>query len=86
VSNPGPDLTAELKAGARLPNNQGTISFLGGQIIISVLAGHEADFPLVDGVVPGGIPGGIYTIEAALLEPNVGVTIVRQGIYRSLIP
>ena len=37
-------------------------------------------------VLPAGIPPGMYAIDAALIEPELGVTISRQSRSLTLSP
>lgn len=85
VTNPGAPMLVELKTGARLP----------GGAVVSILGRHEEEvvasgvtvIPLFAGfVLPAGIPAGAYTIEAALLEPELGVTISRSSVALILGP
>jgi hypothetical protein len=78
-------MLVELKAGARLPDGSA----------ISLLGGHEEGFvpsgatviPLLAGfVLPTGIPAGAYVIEAALLEPELGVTVSRHSLPCTVAP
>jgi hypothetical protein len=74
----------ELKTGARLP----------GGAVISILGRHEEELlpsgttviPLLSLPLPAGVPLGTYTIEAALLEPEFGVTISRHSVPLTLGP
>jgi hypothetical protein len=85
VSNSGAPLLVELKTGARLP----------GGSVVSILGRHEEEvigtgvtvIPLFAGfVLPAGIPAGVYAIEGALLEPELGVTISRHSVPLTLTP
>lgn len=85
VTNPGAPMLVELKTGAKLPG--------GG--MVSILGRHEEErlpsgvtvIPLFAGfVLPDGIPAGAYAIEAALLEPELGVTLSRHSVGLTLQP
>lgn len=84
VTNPGAPMLVELKTGARLP----------GGAVISILGRHEEELlpsgttviPLLSLPLPAGVPLGTYTIEAALLEPEFGVTISRHSVPLTLGP
>jgi hypothetical protein len=72
-------LAVELRAGIKFPNN-------GPQVAIfdlcteTVLETGEQDIPLASIVVPGNVPNGTYTIEAAILDPIFGTTLSRHAI------
>jgi hypothetical protein len=36
--------------------------------------------------IPPGIPFGVYIIEAAILEPELGVTLHRSGTTLQIVP
>jgi hypothetical protein len=84
ITNPGAPMLVELKTGARLP----------GGAVVSILGRHEAEIigsgvtviPLFALVLPAGIPAGAYAIEAALLEPELGVTLSRSSLPVTLLP
>ena len=40
----------------------------------------ERDILIPGFTLPAGLPFGIYTIEAALLEPDFGTTLSRQSV------
>ncbi len=37
-------------------------------------------------MLPAGLPFGTYTIEAALLDPDFGVTLSRHSVTAALTP
>ena len=84
ITNPGAPMRVELKTGARLP----------GGAVVSILGRHEEEvvgsgltvIPLFALVLPAGIPAGAYAIEAALLEPELGVTLSRSSLPLTLLP
>ena len=85
ITNPGGPMLVELKTGARLPDRS----------TVTILERHEEEtippgvtvIPLVAGLVlPAGIPAGAYAIEAALLEPALGVTLSRSSVPLILMP
>ena len=82
---PGAGASVELKAGARFPDGS-TISFLEQATLVSVPGASEALFTLFSGPVPGGLPAGEYTIEAAILDPHLGDTIDRSALTRQILP
>jgi hypothetical protein len=85
IKNPGRPMLVELKTGARLPDGSA----------VTILERHEEEsipsgvtvIPLFAGLVlPAGIPAGAYAIEAALLEPTLGVTLSRSRAPLILMP
>jgi hypothetical protein len=78
VVNPGTPLTVELKTGIQFPNGQ-AITLLG-LYVEDVVETGTFDIPLASFVVPGNVPNGTYTIEAAILEPIFGDTLSRHSI------
>jgi hypothetical protein len=85
ITNPGGPMLVELKTGARLPDGS----------TVTILERHEEEtippgvtvIPLFAGLVlRAGIPAGAYAIEAALLEPELGVTISRHSVALTLEP
>jgi hypothetical protein len=85
IANEGAPIRVELKTGARLPDGS----------LVTILGRHEEEMidtggtviPLFNGfVLPSGIPAGTYTIEVALLEPELGETLSRQSVTLTLEP
>jgi hypothetical protein len=75
--NPGPEVLTELKFGARTAD--GTPFNLLGRHHEELLPGSsDAVRTLMDGPFPDGVPAGVYTVEAAILEPELGVTLSRS--------
>jgi hypothetical protein len=87
ITNPGGPMVVELKTGARLPDGS-TVTILGRYVEKTLGAGVTEIIPLFSGfVLPAGIfPAGGYTIEAALLEPDLGGTITRHSLTLTLAP
>jgi len=86
ISNPDGQMVVELKTGARLPDGS-AVTILGSYVQKTLGAGVTEIIPLFSGfVLPAGIPAGGYTIEAALLEPELGVTISRHSVTLTLVP
>ena len=77
----------ELKTGARLPDGS-VVTILGRFVQKTLGAGVSETISLFSRfVLPAGIfPAGAYTIEAALLEPDLGVTISRHSVTLTLLP
>ena len=78
VTNGGPAIAVELKTGIRLPD--GSAVTLGDHV--QVLAGGSAtDVVLIPpSVLAAGVPPGIYVVEAALLEPVLGINWTRSSV------
>ena len=78
VTNGGPPIAVELKTGIRLPD--GTSLSLGDYTQV-LPAGADIDVPLVPSTVtPAGVPPGTYVVEAALLEPILGINWTRSSV------
>jgi hypothetical protein len=85
ITNPGGPRLVELKTGARLPD--GSAVTILGRYVEETIASGVTVIPLFAGLVlPSGIPTGTYTIEAALLEPELGVTIGRHSLGLTVGP
>jgi hypothetical protein len=82
IVNPGPPMLVELKTAARLPDGSAvTIQDAEGLLpngvtVVSVLVGF---------VLPGGVPPGIYSIEAVLLDP-ADLTISQDSVEFAVAP
>jgi hypothetical protein len=92
VDNPGPSMLVELKTAARLPDDS-VVSILERHKEVMLLSAEDLVpggvmvIPLVaDFALPAGIPAGTYTIEAALLEPKLGVTLSRHKVSFTVAP
>jgi hypothetical protein len=87
IDNPGGQMVVELKTGARLPDGS-VVTILGRFVQKTLAPGATEVISLLSGfVLPAGIfPTGDYTIEAALLEPDLGVTISRHSVGLTLLP
>lgn len=86
ITNPGGLIVVELKTGARLPEGS-TVTILGRYVQLTLRAGVTEVIPLFSGfVLPPGFPPGAYTIEAALLEPDLGVPFGRHSLTLTLVP
>lgn len=77
--NPGGTLDVELRAGIRFPNNGPLVPILD-LCTETVLPTGEQNIPLTSIVVPGDVPNGTYTIEAAILDPVFGATLSRHSV------
>lgn len=78
VTNGGPAIAVELKTGIRLPDGS-AISF--GDYVQVLAAGSETDVVLVaPTVTAAGVPQGTYVVEAALLEPILGINWTRSSV------
>jgi hypothetical protein len=87
ITNPGGPMVVELKTGARLPDGS-VVTILGRYVQKTLAAGVTELISLFSGflLTPGIFPTGDYTIEAALLEPDLGVTISRHSVGLTLLP
>jgi hypothetical protein len=83
IDNPGPVRVVEIKAGARFPD--GTILPLVNTLA-TLPFGHVA-LPLVPTQpLPSVIPAVDLLVEAAILEPVLGVTLSRHNVVLHLVP
>lgn len=81
LRNPAQTATSvELKAGVRLPDGTGVNLFgpNGQHIVVSLPAGLESTFPILNFTWPVGAPPGVWHVEGALLEPSLGKTLSRD--------
>jgi hypothetical protein len=85
VSNPGPPRPVEVKAGSHFPDGVTTFVFLGRYVEMGIPAG-ESEILIPGLTLPTGLPFGTYTIEAALLEPDLGTTLSRHSVTAQLVP
>lgn len=83
IVNPGPPILVELKTSARLPNGSAvTIQDAEGLLPTGVTV-----IPVFTGfVLPAGVPPGAYSIEAALLDPELDVTISQDSEALTVAP
>jgi hypothetical protein len=83
IVNPGPPILVQLKTEARLPNGLAvTIQDEEG-----VLPAGVTVVPVFTGfVLPAGVPPGVYSIEAALIDPDLDVTIAQDSETLLLVP
>ena len=83
IVNPGLPILVELKTEARLPNGLAvTIQDEEG-----VLPAGVTVIPVFTGfVLPAGVPPGVYSIEAALIDPDLDVTISQDSEALLLVP
>jgi hypothetical protein len=83
VNNPGPAMQAEIKAGARFPD--GSILPLVSQVV--TLPSGASVLTLVPAqTLPAGLPTIDLLVEAAVLEPALGVTLSRHNVTLHLSP
>jgi len=83
IINPGPPILVELQTDARLPggsvvtiqNEEGVLPT--GVTVVPVFANF---------VLPAGVPPGVYTIEAAILDATVGTTISEDSEALTVAP
>jgi hypothetical protein len=77
VGNEGPPITANVRFTVTPPSGS-PINLLGAPWSTTFPPG-ESPVPLVSFVVPGDAPNGAYIVEAALLDPDRGVTLARRS-------
>jgi hypothetical protein len=75
IVNPGPSRGVQIAALLRHPNGTTLPLPVHGQVVL--LPAGPSSITLVDFVVPGGT-AGVYLIEAALIDPQTGVTLARD--------
>jgi hypothetical protein len=83
ISNPGPAMVAEVKAGARFPD--GAILALVNTVV-TLPAGPSMLALVPQQPLPGGLPTADLLVEAAILEPSLGVTLSRHSVLLHLLP
>lgn len=82
-TNNGPPFVAEVKGGARFPD--GTILPLVNTV--TTIPSGASTLPLVPSqALPAGLPTIDLGIEAAILEPHLGVTLSRHSTTLHLLP
>lgn len=82
-TNAGPPLVAEIKGGARLPDGS-ILAFVNHVVTLPTGA---STLPLVPSqALPGGLPTIDLLVEAAILEPALGVTLSRHSVTLHLLP
>jgi hypothetical protein len=82
-TNPGPAVGIELKAGGRLPDGA-PVGLLDTRPVIGPGVTVLPLIPLQ--TVPGGLPAVTVTLEAAILEPALGVTRSRDAALVQFLP
>jgi hypothetical protein len=83
VFNPGLPTLVEVKGGVRLPDGQ----ILGLLSQTRTLPSGVTVIPLLPStVVPAGLPTVDVRIEAAILEPELGLTLARHYVILRLLP
>jgi hypothetical protein len=84
--NPSATVTPmEVKIGVRLPNGA-PANLLGKHLEVPLPAGMDATVTVFDSILPAGLPPGAWTFEAALLEPELGVTLSRSAHFFEVVP
>ena len=85
TDNAGSPMLVEFKTGARLPD--GTILSLLGRHVEEVLPTGVNDIPIIPNfALSAPLPTLDVIIEAALLEPELGVTISRNSMTVHILP
>ena len=83
INNPGPAMVAEIKGGARFPDG----SILPLLNTVTSLPSGPSTLALVPAqALPGGLPTLDLFVEAAILEPVLGVTLSRHSVVVHLLP
>ncbi len=83
ITNPGQPTSAELKGGVRLPD--GTI--LPFVNLVTTLPSGSSVLPLIPTqALPGGLPAVDVLVEAAILDPSLGVSLSRHNVTLHLLP
>jgi hypothetical protein len=83
IVNPGPPIFVELKTGARLPNGS-VVAIQDGE---GLLPTGVTVVPVFTGfVLPAAVPPGAYSIEAALIDPDLDVTISEDSEALTVLP
>ena len=83
VNNTGPAMVAEIKAGARFPDG----SILALVNMLTTLPAGPIVLTLVPPQpLPAGLPTVDLLVEAAILEPLLGVTLSRHSVVLHLLP
>lgn len=83
INNPGPAMVAEIKAGARFPNGSilplvNTLTTLpAGPIVLTLVPSQP---------LPATVPTVDLLVEAAILEPVLGVTLSRHSVVLHVLP
>ncbi|MGH7331393.1 MAG: hypothetical protein ACREKS_01335 [Candidatus Rokuibacteriota bacterium] len=77
VANPGAPITVEVKTAIHIPG--GAVATLLGLFVLDTFEPGEFDVPIIGVIVPGDAPKGLYTLEAALLDPITGETLARNS-------
>lgn len=73
-------LTVEVKGGVRLPDGTPLSLLPSRHIEIAVPPGISGPIPVLNVVVPPGIPSGEYKAEAALITPALGTELSRTQV------
>jgi hypothetical protein len=83
ITNPGPAMLVELKGGARFPDGR-ILGLFNQETTIPNGASVVAIVPAQ--MLPQGLPTIDLTVEGAILEPELGVTLARHGVTLHLLP
>lgn len=70
----------EIKGGVRLPDGTPLNLLPSRHLEIDIPPGITGPFPVLEVVVPSGIPTGDYTAEAALITPALGTALSRSQV------
>ena len=83
ITNPGPAMLVELKGGVRFPDGV-ILGFVSTEMTIPAGASVVPIIPTTS--LPGNLPTVDLTVETALLEPKLGVTLSRHSVILHLLP
>jgi len=86
IINPGAAQTVEMKVFSRFPDGSTIFNFIDRHHEQLLPGNTSFEFVIPGLTLPSGLPFGSYTIEAALLEPETGVTISRHSVPAQLVP
>jgi len=86
IVNPGTtEVPTEMKIGVRLPSGA-PVNIMGKHLELPLAAGLDTTITVLDIILPAGLPPGTWTLEGALLEPELGVTLSRSARFFDVVP
>jgi hypothetical protein len=79
VRNPGDRaLRVEVKIGVRFPDGTARSLLADEHLVVTLPAGFDATFPLLNFRLPAGLPTGAWQLEGTVLEVILGRTLDRE--------